>query len=135
MANVVDVKTLFNGRRTKVFHLVGMLDTAQESDVAKIDISAFTDPLGRVATYTAIDKIEFAVNNGYVLLEWDHTTDDEIATLTGQGCIDWTPMGGNVDPRTAGATGDIVLTTLSTGTIGATNALTYDITIYVRMKA
>lgn len=136
MANVVDVKTLFNGRRTKVFHLYGVIDTA-ESDVAKIDISTFTDSLGATATYTAIDKIEYCVTGaGFVTLEWDGDTDDEIAVLGGQGCIDWTPMGGNVDPRSAGGTGDILLSTVgATAAISATNMITYDITIYVRMKA
>jgi len=136
MANTVDVKTLFNGRRTKVFHLYGVIDTA-ESDVAKIDISTFTTPLGAVATYTAVDKIEFSVSGaGFVTLEWDHTTDDEIAVLAGQGCIDWTPMGGNIDPRTTGGTGDILLSTVgATAAISGTNIITYDITIYVRMKA
>lgn len=138
MANTVDTKTLFNGRRTKVFHLFGDIDTA-ESDVAKIDISAFTTSVGAIATYTAIDKIEYSVSGvGFVALEWDHTTDDEIAVLAGQGCIDWTPMGGNIDPRTAGGTGDILLTTVSGNAgaaIGVNNRLSYDITIYVRMKA
>lgn len=136
MANTVDVKTLFNGKRTKVFHFYGVIDTA-ESSVAKIDISTFTTSTGATATYTAIDKIEYCVSGaGFVTLEWDHTADDEIAVLAGQGCIDWTPMGGNVDPRTAGDTGDILLSTVgATAAISATNMITYDITIYVRMKA
>lgn len=138
MANVVDVKTLFNGRRTKAFHLYGVLDTANESDVIKVDISTFTDPNGQVATYTAIDRIEYAIGGAAVVtLEWDHTTDDEIAVLSGQGVIDWTLMGGNIDPRTAGGTGDIVLTTVGTATAtpSGTNLITYDISIYLRMKA
>lgn len=138
MANVVDVKTLFNGRRNKAFHLYGVLDTSHESNVAKVDISTFNDPNGVVATYTAIDRIEYSVSGaGYVTLAWDHTADDEIAVLAGQGVIDWTPMGGSVDPRTAGGTGDILLSTASyTAALGdGTNEMTYDITIYVRMKA
>lgn len=136
MANIVDTKTLFNGRRNKVFHLYGVIDTA-ETDVAKIDVSTFTTSVGATATYSAIDRIDYSVSGaGYVTLEWDHTTDDEIAVLAGQGCVDWTAMGGNTDPRTAGNTGSILLSTVgATAAISATNQITYDITIYMRMKS
>lgn len=138
MANITDVKTLYNGdgRHGKVIHMVGVIDTA-ETDVAKVDISTYTTPLGATPTYTVIDKIEYSVGGaGYVLLEWDGDTDDEIAVLTGQGCIDWTSFGGKVDPRTAGGTGDILLTTAGTAAaISATNIVTYDIVLYLRMKA
>ncbi len=136
MANTVDVRTVFNGRRTKVIRLQGIIDTA-ESDVTKVDISTFNDPNGVAATYSIIERIDYAVGGaGYVLLEWDHTTDDEICVLTGQGCEDWRPTGGLVDPRTAGGTGDILLSTVGTGAaISGTNIITYDLTIYMRMKA
>src|SRR5262245_20540249 len=131
MADTVDVKAIFAGKRIKAYHLIGISDGTGESDVIKVDISTLTDPNGNVCTYTAVDRIEYAVNGfNYVLLEWDHTTDDEIAVLSGQGTIDHSMLGGNVDPRTAGGTGDIVLTSN-----GAAAGATYDITIYLRCKS
>jgi hypothetical protein len=131
MADTVDVKTIFSGRRLKVFHLINRSDGTGESGVAKVDISALTDPAGNTCTYTSIDRIEYSVFGfDYVLLAWDHTTDDEIAVLKGQGVMDWSMSGGSVDPRTAGDTGDIKLTT-SGGAAGSG----YDITLYLRTKA
>lgn len=136
MANVTDVATLYNGRRKKVFRLQGAIDTA-ESDVTKITIGNFTTAVGATATYSIIDRIDYVISqNGYVLLEWDHTTDDEIAILTGQGFIDWRDKGGFVDPKTTGGTGNILLSTVGlTAAISATNIVSYDITITLRTKA
>lgn len=131
MVDTVDVKTLFNGIKYKVFHLVNRSDGTGEVAVQKVDISTFTDPTGKPATYSVIDRIDYSVGVGRVDLLWDHTTDDEIATLTGQGCMDWSQTGGNVDPRSAGDTGDIMLTASGFAATGSG----YDITLYVRMKA
>jgi hypothetical protein len=133
MASTIEVKQLFTGKRYEVFHLTSYAVAAPtaEADAIKMDISTFTDPRENPCTYTAVDRIEYSVwGFNYVTLEWDHTTDDEIAVLSGQGVMDWSQLGGNVDPRTAGATGDIVLTT-----DGTTDGSGYDITIYVRPKA
>jgi hypothetical protein len=131
MADTVDVKTLFGGKRYKMFHLTNQSDGTGEAAVTKVDISTLTDPVGAVCTYTAIDRIEYSVfGMNYVTLAWDHTTDDEIAVLSGQGVMDWSQLGGNVDPRTAGGTGDILLTTN-----GAAAGAGYDITLYVKPKA
>lgn len=133
MASTIDVKSIFSGKRYEVFHLtsysVGAPDA--EAGVVKVDISTFTDAAGNLATYSAVDRIEYSVwGFSHVLLEWDHTTDDEIAVLSAQGIMDWSKVGGNVDPRTAGETGDIILTTN-----GAVDGSGYDITLYVRPKA
>lgn len=131
MVDLVDIKQIFSGRRFEIFHLTSQSDGTGEADVAKVDISTLTDAVGAVCTYTAIDRIEYSVfGMNYVTLEWEHTTDDEIAVLSGQGVLDWSQLGGSVDPRTAGGTGDIVLTT-----DGAVDGSGYDITIYVRPKA
>lgn len=131
MADTVDVKTTFNGRKHKVFSLQNRSDGTGESAVQKVDISTFTDPVGNTATYSAVDRIVWSVwGFNYVLLEWDHTTNDEIATLSGQGDADWSAVGGRVDPRTSGDTGDVLLTTS-----GTTANSGYDITLYLRPKA
>lgn len=131
MADTVDTKQLFAGKRYDIFKLTSRSDGTGESGVTKVDISTFTTAAGETATYSAIDRIEYNVwGFNYVALLWDHTTDDEIAVLSGQGAMDWSAVGGNVDPRSSGGTGDILLTT--SGTMANSG---YDITLYVRFKA
>jgi hypothetical protein len=130
MADTVDTKVVFSGRKRYVVHLTCVSDGTGESGVTKVDISALTG-FGFVPTYTVIDLIEANVQ-GFTSarLYWDHTTDDEIAMLgSGPSLIDWTAYGGNVDPKSTGGTGDILLTTA-----GAVSGATYDITIHLRPK-
>jgi hypothetical protein len=130
MADTVDTKVLRGSRGYYTVVLQNRSDGTGESDVTKVDISTLLTGSGGVPTYTAIERIDWAVwGFNYVLLEWDHTTDDEIATLAGVGSLDWTYEGGNVDPRSSGGTGDILLTTS-----GTTANSGYDITIRLRLK-
>lgn len=130
MADAVDVATIRSRGRTHVVHMVNVSDGTGESAVTKVDISALLTVDGKVPTYTVIDRIEYSVQGMAVRLFWDHTTDDEIAVLQGSGVIDWQASGGKVDPRTTGGTGDILLTTT-----GHSSGDTYDITIWLRLKA
>jgi hypothetical protein len=100
------------------------------SAVVKSDISTLTGPNGSAPSSQVVEWIEYDVQ-GFtsVRLDWDATTDDEIAVLSGQGVLDWTAYGGLVDPASTGATGDIVLTTA-----GASATATYTITIGLRLK-
>ena len=87
---------------------------------------------GRVPVYSVVDMIDYNIQ-GFtsVRLFLDHTTDDEIAILpNGANTVHWSALGGKIDPRTAGGTGDILLTTA-----GGVSGATYDITIYMRPKA
>lgn len=132
MADTVTAEYIYNGKRRKILNLTGISDGTGEVSVAKADISTLTFYDGvAVPTYTAVDMIDFAIQ-GFtsVRLFWDHTTDDEIAILpAGVGTVDWNALGGKVDPRTTGGTGDILLTS-----VGAVAGATYNITIYFRPK-
>ena len=131
MVDKVNVETLFEGARLQIVHLTNESDGTGETDVRKVDISELKDGNGQVATYSTVLLIEYSVADfNYVVLEWDHGTDDEIAVLKGQGVIDWYAVGGKTDPGTADGTGDIVLTT-----DGGTDGAMYDITIHMRAKA
>ncbi len=134
MVNTVDVRQIFAGKRYDIFHLQCRADGGvgvEEAAVLKVDISTFADGNGNVANYTSIDRIEYSIGGiTTVRLDWDHTADDEIATLAGTGVMDWASVGGNVDPRSAGGTGDILLTTAGMTANGG-----YDITLYLRFKA
>lgn len=131
MVDTVNNQVVFNGNRRHIVHLTNESDGTGESLVAKVDISTLTDGHGEAATRSTIDLIEYAVNGmNYVVLEWNHDTNDEIAVLKGNGVVDWAAFGGKTDPSTTGGDGDIVLTT-----DGAADGDSYDITIHLRPKA
>lgn len=132
MADTVDVRPLFVGERRAAYRLTNVCDGTGESAVVKLDISTLVGPDGvNAPTKVAIEQLEWSIQ-GFtsVRLFWDHTTDDEIAVLSGQGFKDYRDFGGLLDPASAGGTGDIVLTTA-----GNTAGSTYDITLVVKLKA
>lgn len=128
MVDTVDSKVVFSGKNKYVVRLTNASDGTGESAVVKVDISTLTGPDGTPPTRTVIEKIEYDIFGMTVRLFWDHTTDDEIAILSGAGFLDWTEVGGLVDNGT-GDTGDILLTTN-----GHAAGDTYHITLYLRLK-
>lgn len=130
MADAVDSKVIQDGKRYYVIHLQNYSDGTGESAVTKVDISTLTAASGLTCTYTSIDSIVGNVWGGSVRLYWDHTTDDEIATIQGTVNLDWSWEGGNVDPKTTGGTGDVLLTTASFASGSG-----YDLTIRLRKKS
>jgi hypothetical protein len=132
MADAVDTLTIRNAVALNgwlVQRFTNLSDGTGESGVTKVDISTFNCRNGQGASYSKIERIEYNVNGMTVALYWDHTTDDEIAVLGGSGIIDQSADGGRVDPKSAGGTGDILLTTS-----GHTSGDSYDITLYMRLK-
>lgn len=130
MADTVDVNVVFQGTRRYAIRLTNISDGTGESNEVKLDISTLIGPRGREVTYTIIEEIEWNVQGfTYVLLEWDHTVDDEIDVLSGAGYKTYIAQGGLKDPQSSGGTGDILLTT-GTGAAGST----YDIYIVLRLE-
>lgn len=130
MADTVNVQILRNDGDWYVVRMTNESDGTGESAVAKVDISGLTMTNNKTVTYTSMYLIEYAVNGfNYVVLEWNHTTPDEIAVLSGNGLIDLRSVGGQVDPKSSGGTGDIQLTT-----DGAFDGASYDITLHLRKK-
>lgn len=130
MADTVDVRAVKDTGRQRLLHLQARSDGTGEAAVTKLDISTKLTADGQTCTYTVIDRIEYDVGGMQIRLDWDHDTDDEIVTLSGAGFFDWTYVGGLGDPKSAGGTGDILLTS-----IGATAGDSYDISIWYRCKA
>lgn len=128
MADTVNTTVIHQGRHY-VVNWQNRSDGTGESGVAKLDISTLTKLNGSIPTYTVVDRLEWSISGMTVRLDWDHTTDDELATLSGTGSFDWSSLGGKVDPKSAGGTGDILLTTN-----GQAAGATYDITAWVRLK-
>lgn len=131
MADIANTQVLRNGPRDYVANFTYEYVDTGESGVTKVDISTLTNANGATATYSSIDKIVYDVSTGMtVAVEFDATTNDEIAMLFGQGTFDWTDVGGIVDPKSTGTTGDIKFTT-----VGHAAGDTYTITLYLRPKA
>jgi len=102
---------------------------ADEAAATKVDISGLIAPSGGAPTSVSVVKIEYDVGQDTVL-HWDAATNDLIAALTaGQGCIDWTSLGGLADPISATHVGDILITTNA----GA-GANEYTITLHLKKK-
>ena len=131
MADTVDTDVMLDGPRHYVIRLRNVSDGTGESDVQKVDISTLAGPDGvNAPSSLSVEYIEYTVQ-GFeaVRLEWDHTTDEIIAVLSGEGYKDWRNVGGMHDSG-SGGTGDILVSTV--GTAAAND--TYDITIGFKKK-
>jgi hypothetical protein len=129
MADAVDSLVVFSGRRRYVARFTNLSDGTGEAAVIKVDKSTLAGPDGTEPSKLVVEKIQYNCDGMSVRLFWDHTADDEIVTLAGHGCFDWTNVGGLVDPGSAGGAGDIVLTT-----VGHAANDSYDITLHLRLK-
>lgn len=138
MADTVSTNTIINGAasggsKRAIVHLTGISDGTGETNVVKVDRSAMILPGTAIApTKLHVASIRWNIQGfQYIKLVWDHTADDTISLLSGNGYENYETYGGLRDPNTSndavtGAIGDIILTS-----IGAANGATYDITLEV----
>lgn len=120
MADTVDTQVLQTNGRFHITKLINISDGTGESLVTKVDITTLKNWQGQTCTRTRVREIYFNIQGfASVRLYWDHTTDDEIAVLSGSGYIDATAINGFPDPSTAGGNGNILLTT-NGGGLGST---------------
>lgn len=108
MADAVTSQTLFSGAKRVVMAFTNVSDGTGESAVTKVDIST----LPGAPTAVKINKVQYDCNGMAVRVLFDHTTDDTVLVLSGQGVMDFCDFGGMKDPASAGATGDILFTTI-----------------------
>lgn len=130
MADTVDTRVLANGPRKYVVRFTNASDGTGESAAIKVALSGLTGPSGRPPTAIKLMKAEWNVS-GFTAVKafWDHTTDDEMVIMSGQGQVDYSDAGGLMDPRSAGGTGDVLFTT-----VGAAATNVYDITMWFVLK-
>lgn len=128
MSDAVTTQTVFSGNRSLVMRFTNISDGTGESNVQKVDVSAYTLANGRPATSVVIEKIEYNSFGMAVKITSDHTTDVTRAVLQGFGCMDFRSAGGL---QTAGVDGtnDILFTT-----VGHTSGDTYDITLWMSIQ-
>ena len=114
MANTIDSMVIQNDGTYYVQRYLCLSDGTGMSDVVMIDKSTLT-AYGTGQEPVALDLVKCSIQAwgtvNSVLLEWDHTTDDEILAFGVNGLE--MPSGGwgdLRDPRSAGGTGDVVIT-------------------------
>jgi len=123
MADKVTAQKLFEGDKRASFVFTNLSDGTGESAATKVDISALSPPASRVK----IEKVEYAISPGMsVVINFDHSTPDQVLALSGSGCLDFCKEGGLQDPASAGGTGDITFTT-----VGAEADSTYTIKLCI----
>ena len=131
MADTVNTNVLVTGGKRRVVQLQNISDGTGESGVVKVDVSALLKSDGTAPTYVSIEEVEWSIQ-GFtsVRLHFDANTDDEgVLLAAGNGYKNFRAVGGVVDPKSTGTTGDIKLTTA-----GAVSGGTYDIVLSVRLK-
>ena len=111
MANTITQRTLVNGPRRVVQQVQIAGDgSGEETDLVVLDASVLE------ATSFAVEKVEYDFGSFAGTLEFDATTDVPIARLAASAMVhDWTAAGGIADPKGAGYTGDVLLTTIGLG--------------------
>ena len=130
MADAVTSIVTAAGPRIYSVRITNISDGTGESLVAKINLSTITMPNGLPQpTSCGIEEIQW-VSQGFtsIRLFFDHTTDDVAALLAGNGYRLFEPTGVLGDPKSAGGSGNILLTTA-----GAVSGATYDILLTVRL--
>ena len=124
MADTVDTIVQFSGQRRYNVRLTNVSDGTGESAVVKVDKSTLTNALGVEPSALNLESVQWSIQ-GFtsVRLFWDHNTDDEMEVLsTGQGYRSYAEHGALNDPKSAGGTGDVLLTTANN-----VSGATYDI--------
>lgn len=133
MADSVNVLPIFYGYNRYAVRMMCVSDGTGEVKVVKVDLSALSTTLAPerpTITYTAIEEIKWDVQGfSAVELFWDHNTDDPIDVMSGVGVMSYHDVGYLMDPRSAGGTGNILLSSY-----GAVNNATYDITAIIQLR-
>lgn len=119
MADTVVNRTIHESKKRLVVRSEIQSDGVGSTDAILVDKSTFTGPNGLEPTKFLVQRIDWACDGMQVILEFDHTADDLLVSCDGNtsnsGFFDFTNGGqfqGFVDPASAGATGDIVGTTV-----------------------
>jgi hypothetical protein len=130
MADTVDTIVQFSGKRRYTVRITNVSDGTGEAAVHKVVLSGLLTANGNQATSINVRSLQWSIQGfSSVRLFWDHTTPDELAVLAaGTGFKDFTDAGTLNDPRSAGGTGDITVTTA-----GAAAGATYDILMELQL--
>lgn len=117
MADTVTTQTILNGPRHLIMKFTNFSDATGESGVTKVSTAVST-------IHMKIARIEFAITNGSVRVQWNATSSTDAVILNGFGTLDYSYFGGLPNPNNAGADGALKFTT-----VGFAANSSYDITL------
>lgn len=115
MADSVTNTVIYNSPQKAVISSAFTID-GTEASVVVGDLSAFTGPNGAALGEWIVEKIIYHAAGMQLTIAFDADTDDVIATISGDGELDFTNNGefpGFNNPESTGFTGDIIATTLN----------------------
>lgn len=147
MADAVTTNVIKDATNHYIVHLTNISDGTGESAVLKVDKSSLLAIDGAEPASLDIDQVRWSIQGfASVRILWDHATDDVALVLSGNGYETFRHLTGNdistishfnngdtlesgclLDPRSAGGTGDILLTTNGGGASSS-----YDITLWLK---
>lgn len=136
MADAVTSVVIHESPYHYIANFSNVSDGTGEAAVVKVDKSAIAVASdGAEAGSLEIEKIAWNTVGMAVKILWDHTTDDLGFVCVGDGMIDFSVLPGSYemsnlkisDPRSAGATGDILFTT-----VGHSSGDMYSITLWLK---
>jgi hypothetical protein len=130
MADTVNTNVIFSGNRKHVVQLLNTSDGTGETAAIKVNKSDLALFDGSEPGDLALLEAEWNIQ-GFtsVTIYWDHTVNDEMLHLSGNGYKDFREHGALYDPKSPGGTGDAVLTTA-----GAAVGATYDIVLTFKLR-
>ena len=114
MANVVTTQTLADSDKNTIILLTGVLDTPNETNAIKVDVSALAVlGNGNTPARVEIKRVQYSISGTLkVLLTWEATADVTFLALAGQGEICAERFGGLKNNAGAGISGDVGLATV-----------------------
>lgn len=125
--DVVTTQTLLDSDRNLIMRFTNVSDGTGEIGVTKVNISNL---IGLVPDEVRIEKVDYSISSGSVILLWDASTPVTAVILApGEDEKNFEKIGGIINNAGAGKTGDILLTF-----DGAVSGDTYDITLCMKKK-
>lgn len=125
MADTVTARVLHDGPRNVIVKLTSLSDGTGETAVTKVNVADLIPTCAKLR----VDKIEYDISGMQCTLLWEATPNETIMTLSsGQGSLCFHKQGG-LNIKGVGATGNILLTTISAG-----NNDTYSIILHLVKK-
>lgn len=129
MADVITTNTIFDGDKVLELNITNKSDGTGQTNEVFVDASNFTSHEEPV-THFLVEEIQWSSQGfDFIELAFDADTDVPFDLLSANGYKNYKDSGGIVDPKGAGFTGDIIVTT-----IGPTLTASYDITIRLIKK-
>ncbi|GAA4478315.1 hypothetical protein [Gluconacetobacter asukensis] len=117
MADVTTVQVIANGPRNLVLRVTDVSDGTGLAAMKIVDAQSMAFSVGGAVpgVHLTVRRIAYDVHGMVARLQWEATEPVDLATLSGFGHLDFRRFQGVPNPKVAGATGSILLTTMGAG--------------------